>query len=141
MSIIDAFDSSEEKLNKSHIRNLIRLALADGILEESELERIRKVARSLGVTAEETNELLANPDKISFIAPSGKEDRLERFVNLVRVVLADGAITEPEEKLLRRISIGLSLDEEKLPLYINTASGMINDKATKDEVVEALMKL
>tara|TARA_R110001592_G_scaffold307299_2_gene580772 strand:- start:301776 stop:302201 length:426 start_codon:yes stop_codon:yes gene_type:complete len=141
MSIVDAFDSSEEKLNKSHIHNLIRLALADGILEESELERIRKIARSLGVTAEETNELLASPEKISFNAPSGKEERLDRFVNLVRVVIADGAITEPEEKLLRRISIGLSLSEEKLPLYINTTTSMLKDGAAKDEIVEALMKL
>lgn len=141
MSIIDAFDSSEEKLNKSHIQNLIRLALADGNLEASELDRIHKIARSLGVTKEETEQLLANPQSIQFNAPSSKEDRIERFVNLVRLILADGAVTEQETKLLRRISIGLSLDENKLPEYTRVASEMIAVNTSKDEVVEALMKL
>lgn len=141
MSIIDAFDSSEEKLNKSHIHNLIRLALADGNLEASELERIHKIARSLGVTKEETEQLLANPQSIQFNAPSSKEDRIERFVNLVRLILADGAVTAEETKLLRRISIGLSLDENKLPEYTRVASELIAVNTSKDEVIEALMKL
>lgn len=141
MSIVDAFDSSEEKQNKSHIRNLIRLALADGHLEESELLRIHKIARNRGVTREETEHLLANPNSIEFNSPSSKEDRIDRFVNLVRIVLEDGIVSAEEEKLLRRISIGLNITSEQHEIYLVKALEMFKNGKQKDDIIDALMVL
>ena len=138
MSIIDAFDSSEEKKNKSHLRNLIRLALADGQIDEDELLRIRKTARFLGVTPEETDELLANPDKIHFIPPASTQERLERLVGLLRVVMADGIVSSAEDVLLRRICIGLGFKEEKIRDVINLGYDCLKKEMDTDDIIDKL---
>ena len=138
MSIIDAFDSSEEKKNKSHLRNIIRLAMADGQIDDAELDRIRKAARFLGVTPAETDELIANPDKIHFIPPATKQERLERLVRLMRVVLADGIISSAEDALLRRICIGLGFDQAKIRTLIDAGYDALKQGKDTDEVIEVL---
>lgn len=140
MSIIDAFDGGQEKQNKSHIRNLIRIGMADGHFEQEETQKIYRIARHLGVTQEEVDQLIADPNQIGFIAPSNIEERLERFVNLLRVILADGMVTDEERRLLRRLGVGLDIDLDKIDAMAEKGIAMIKAGDDVDDIILSLRK-
>ncbi|MFT6719138.1 MAG: putative tellurite resistance protein B-like protein [Sphingobacteriales bacterium] len=140
MSIVDAFDSGEERRSKSHVKNLIRLAQADGEIDEAEKAMIFKVGKRNGITEEEIQDILDKPDSVSFNPPSDLEGKLERFVGLMRMILIDGIIDEVEAKLIRRLGIGLGLNEEKIADYSDLSAAMIGDEQDTDDIVEALRK-
>lgn len=140
MSIVDAFDSGEERRSKSHVKNLIRLAQADGEISEAEKAMIFKVGKRNGITEEEVQDILDRPDSVVFNPPSEFEGKLERFVGLMRMILIDGVIDEVEAKLIRRLGIGLGLNEEKISDYADVSAKLIGEDADTDDIVDAMRK-
>jgi len=141
MSIVDAFDSGQERRSKSHVKNLVRIAQADGEITEDELKLIFKVGSRHGLTKEEVQEILDHPETVQFNPPSDLEKKLERFIGLMHMVLVDGVIDEAESALIRRIGIGLGLAEEKILAYAEKSTEMIQNGEDTDDIIDALRKV
>ena len=64
MGLFNAFYGNEDKKNKSYIKNLLEVAIADGILDESELELVISIASNFDISKEEVIEIKDNPSTI-----------------------------------------------------------------------------
>ena len=73
MALHEAFESQDKKRVKSHFKNLLAVALADGILDKVELDNLFKISKRYYITRDELEELVDNPNQISFNPPSNKE--------------------------------------------------------------------
>jgi hypothetical protein len=119
MSILDAYSSGEAERHKSHFRNLAKIALADGSLDAPEMEFLQHIAKELGHTPEEVEDVMANIKELPFTPPSSKEDRFYQMYNLIRMVLADDIVEPNEITWSRRFAIGLGFPHGKVDTIIN----------------------
>ncbi|MFL5729786.1 MAG: TerB family tellurite resistance protein, partial [Cytophagaceae bacterium] len=129
--MLTIFDTKKSKLQKSHLKNLIALAKADGKISDSEKEYIFKVAEKHGLKSAEVESMLIESSNEDVRIPSNDSERFDQIFDLVQMMLADGSIDDNEmdfcivmaEKLgfrkaivgilVRKISIGLTSGLDK----------------------------
>jgi uncharacterized tellurite resistance protein B-like protein len=130
--MLTLFASKKSKLQKSHVKNLIALAKADGIVSDSEKEYIYKVGEKQGFKPADIDSMILESSTDEVKIPNNDSERFDQILDLVQMMLVDGSIDDNEmdfcivmaEKLgfrkaivgilVRKISIGLSsgLDKE-----------------------------
>jgi uncharacterized membrane protein YebE (DUF533 family) len=131
MFMLTIFDTKKSKLQKSHLRNLISLAKADGVISDSEKDYIRKAGEKQGFKSSELDSLILEANTEELRIPSNDAERFDQIFDLVQMMLADGKIDDSEmdfcigmaEKLgfrkaivgilVRKISIGLTTGLDK----------------------------
>ena len=70
MGLFNVFKNYEIDKNKSHIKNLLEVAIADGKLDEIELELVISIAGKFDITKGEVMEIKEIPHEIKFKPPS-----------------------------------------------------------------------
>jgi uncharacterized tellurite resistance protein B-like protein len=131
MFMLTIFDTKKSKLQRSHLKNLINLAKADGVITDSEKEYIYKVGEKHGLKSSELDSMIMETSPVEVKIPSNDSERFDQIFDLVQMMLADGSIDDSEmdfcivmaEKLgfrkaivgilVRKISIGLSTGLDK----------------------------
>lgn len=83
---------------KSHLKNLVALAMSDGHLAEIEEHLMLAVTRSLGLSPEDLKNIQNSPDQIKFVVPESYDNKLEQFNDMVMLVSVDGHIDDEEMK-------------------------------------------
>ena len=136
MSLLHAFDSQEKKQMKSQVLDLIRMALADGVIDDSELKYINDLGREFSITKDEIAAIIKRPEDFHFFPPENRTEAFERMFNLIGAMMADGEIHENEMKLCRFYAISLGFDQERIELLINE----IIDSLHKEEEDEKVYK-
>jgi uncharacterized tellurite resistance protein B-like protein len=140
MSYAGAFESEEKKRSKSHFKNLLSVALADGILDKAELDYIFKVSKRFYITRDELESLLDNPGQIIFSPPTDKEERIRQLYNLVHMMLIDGEIDPNEMRLCMSFGVGLGFAPASIEDTINKIVNSIEAGEEKEDVIEDMMK-
>lgn len=138
-SIAHLFESGEQSRQIGHFRNLVMLARVDGEISNLEQQLLNRVARRISLTEEQVTEICNNPDDYPMIPPATREERYERFIQLIQLVVADGRIDPSEVKLVKSLGIALGFTpdkiEEKFPIILeHLRKGM-----TRESVLEAVM--
>src|SRR6266704_2949954 len=131
MFMLTIFDTKKSKLQKSHLKNLINLAKADGVVSDTEKEYIYKVGEKHGFKSAELDSMILESTNEEVRIPSNDSERFDQIFDLVQMMLADGSIEDSEmdfcinmaEKLgfrkaivgilVRKISIGLTTGLDK----------------------------
>ena len=88
-----------ELVSLSHIRNMYEMAMADGHLDEDELQLLRKAAESRKLSEEQLNDVRSNPERYEFNLPTSDDERFHQFYEIVQMMVADGYIDINEMKL------------------------------------------
>jgi uncharacterized membrane protein YebE (DUF533 family) len=134
MFMLTLFETKKTKVQKSHLKNLIALAKADGIISESELEYLYLIGEKNGLKEQEVTSLINDSKNTDIVVASNDAQRFDHIFELVQMMLSDGVIEDNEmdfciamaEKLgfrkaivgilVRKISLGLStgLDKEAI---------------------------
>ena len=109
MGLFSAFYGNEDKKNKSYIKNLLEVAIADGILDESELELVISIASNFDISKEEVIEIKDNPSTIQFTPPSSYSAKVKLLEDLVKIMIADKEIDEKEVKICKDLAIKLDI--------------------------------
>ena len=139
-SIAHLFESGEQSRNVGHFRNLVLLARIDGNVSNLEQQLLNRIARRLSLTEEQVTEICTNPDDYPMIPPATREERYERFIQLIQLAIADGAVDKNEIALVKKLGVALGFTpakiEEKFPLILeHLRKGM-----TRDEVFSVIMR-
>ncbi|MNK09054.1 Dna-J like membrane chaperone protein [compost metagenome] len=113
-SISHFFDSGEQARHKGHFMNLVMLARADGNVSSEENQLLKKIATKLSLTDEQVAEIYNNPENYPFIPPVTREERYERFIQLIQLMGADGKMDANEAKLVRRLGVELGFTPERI---------------------------
>ncbi|MDG1805120.1 TerB family tellurite resistance protein [Flavicella sp.] len=107
MAFADIYKTGGHKRNLGHFANIIKLALSDNKISDKEQEVISHLKRQLHISDADYQKILKAPNSIPINPPANLNARLERFFNLISVVIADNKIKEKQLRLLERITVGL----------------------------------
>jgi uncharacterized tellurite resistance protein B-like protein len=107
MSIAELFEDGERRQDKSHFRNLVMIAKADGEISEEESALLDDIGQHLGLTNVVMKNIIKNPENYKINPPISRVERFEQIVNLVQMVQADGKVDDAEMAILERIAVGI----------------------------------
>jgi hypothetical protein len=93
---MDFIESKKTKGIKSHINNLVSLALSDGVFSLAEKRLIFNIGRRHGLKDEKLKKIIKTKDPIKFKVPDNDNDRVNMVMDMVEMLLADGVVGETE---------------------------------------------
>ena len=88
-SLAQLFESGEQARQKGHFQNLVLLARIDGVISVQENLLLQRVARRLSLTDEQVKEIIEHPEDYPSTPPVSREERYERFIQLIQLLTAD----------------------------------------------------
>lgn len=127
---------------KSHMRNLIEIAGADGTLATEEQRLLEYAAQRNNISVSELKAIQQNTSQIQFEVPRGKEEKFFQLYDLVHMMSVDKNIHPEELRLCEIFAIRFGFRKEvvremieMIRLNIEKWSG---PKETMKQVMEAL---
>ena len=138
-SLAQLFESGEQSRQKGHFRNLLMLARIDGTVSPEDTRLLQRIAQRLSLTEEQVQEIVDNPQDNPTIPPASREERYERFIQLIQLLTVDGHSDQKEERFVKQLGIQLGSTperiEEKFPVILeHLRKGM-----TRESVLEAVI--
>ncbi|MCB0483668.1 MAG: hypothetical protein KDC37_03815 [Flavobacteriales bacterium] len=140
MSIGEILTGGDHAKALSHVRNLIRIAIADGNVDDTEYRLLVKIARHKGVDEEEVKKIIANVNDFEFIPPSSMDERNLQLWHLGRMVLADGVVEDEEIAKMSRYSVGLGYKAEIIKPLVETVLKVVEEELDEDDALAAIRK-
>lgn len=136
MGIQELFESYDKRKRKSHFKNLLAVAYADGNLENVEFDYIMLLAQKCYTTEDEVRRVIDHPQEIDFVPPKTARERFDQVYDLVTVMLVDGEIHPKEMKLCKTFAIKLGfrpqiVDDLVEGIIQNVIKGIASDIAMK----------
>ncbi len=107
-------------LNKEleHFRNLISLAMADGVLAEAERVYLSKIAFQKGIPLDRMNLMLDRAGEYAYLIPQNLEEKGKQLNEMIQFALVDGDFAKAEKELI--VTVG-----ERLGYTQSEIEGMI----------------
>lgn len=101
MSLIDILQLFRQGKGtaRSHMKNLIEMAIVDGSFDLIEHDLLIKIAERNQIEESQLRSIHDNPNKIPFILPVDKQERFNQFYDLVHMMYIDKTIHPEEMKL------------------------------------------
>lgn len=112
MKIRDLFASNEKLAKLSHLKHLVGLAHADGVIKDSELAAIAVVMHRDGLTERDFKRCIEEPQSIDYQKLTTDRDRLTYLTDMVLLMMADGNIDENELLLCKLTAESLGYKHE-----------------------------
>lgn len=81
---------------KSELNILINLAASDNKVEEKEAKLIRTIAKANGVSKEEVDSMLQNPQPVNNMSGMTQEEKFEHLYYLIQLMKMDGQVFRSE---------------------------------------------
>jgi hypothetical protein len=138
MGLFNIFDGAEKKKRMSHMLNLLAVACADGVLEQSEIDLILHIGNRLGVDASELRRVIEKPQSIKFVAPDNNHDRIALLYDMVLVMLINGDIDDNEVLYCKSTALKLGFDSKIIDLMVTKVIELAKQKVETEKAVETL---
>lgn len=138
MSISDLYSSEAHKNNLSHFANIVKLALADEKLDDSEKQLLEKLAKTFQIGEEKYQDILRNADNYAIRPPNSYDERIERLFKLTKMIFADDEVTGSEMIVLRRVAIGLGFSTANAEKVCDEAVHLVLNENDFEEFTEAI---
>lgn len=105
----------------AQLKNLIVMAIADGVLAEHELSFISERCADLGLEEHELREAVsfALSDDAALRLPDDEEHQEVLLTDLIRMMAADGQMSESEKRLFALAAAKMGFAGEKLDRLID----------------------
>ncbi|MDC8006011.1 TerB family tellurite resistance protein [Aureisphaera galaxeae] len=126
MSFTDLFKSGERNSNIGHFASIVNIASANGVISEPEEELLKRFATKLNISESKYVEILKNPTGYPLNPPNSADKRLERMLDLFKMIYADQVLDDEERDLLERYAIGLGYTEELAAKLIKRSIEIFN---------------
>ncbi|MEP2688861.1 hypothetical protein [Maribacter dokdonensis] len=134
MGFQELFESFDKKKRKSHFKNLLAVAMADGNLDNIEFDYIMQLADKCYMSRDEVKRVIDFPEAITFHPPKTNRERFDQMYDLVTVMLIDGRIDDREMQLCKVFAMKLGfkpaiVDKLVLDLIDNAVEGVAKEIA------------
>lgn len=138
-TIAQLFESGEHSSKKGLFNNLVLLARVDGKVDQSELTLLSRMAKRLALTPEQVREIIENPEEYPLIPAVNLDDRIDRFVLLMEMMIVDGKMDPKEEHLILNYGIALGFSEHEAREYEAKIKESLSNQVAREEIVKSLM--
>ncbi|WP_276379851.1 TerB family tellurite resistance protein [Flavobacterium sp. H4147] len=132
MPFSELFDNEFKQRNRGHFSAIVRVAFADGKINQQEQEFLDKIASTLQISDEEYKEILADPWKHPINPPYLYTQRLERLYDLARMVHVDHHLGDLQEVMLRRMGLALGFTPGNVNHIVAKALSLVDKKVDLD---------
>jgi uncharacterized tellurite resistance protein B-like protein len=125
---------------KSHMRNLIEIAAADGNLASEEQRLLQYAAHRNNISTEQLKEIQADVSKIRFDVPSNEEDKFTQLYDLVHMMTIDKDIHGEELRLCEIFAIKFGYRKEVVRQMIEMIRQNIEKWVGPKETMHIVLK-
>jgi uncharacterized tellurite resistance protein B-like protein len=126
---------------KSHIKNLIEIAEADGHFVQVEKELLKSIAKRNGITEKEISEIRKNPETIKLEIPSDGNVRFHRFYDLIHMMSIDSEIHHNEMKLCTQLALAFGYHRDNIQELIKSTVSCIEYERNPDDTMDRVIRL
>ncbi|MBA10573.1 TerB family tellurite resistance protein [Flavobacteriaceae bacterium] len=138
MSISDLFDSGFKKRNEDHFAAIVRIAMSDEIINDSERAFLDRLARNLNISENDYTQILKDFKTHPINPPTSYDNRLERLFDLTRMVWADHIEGDDQLKMLKKLSIGLGFNPDNVNYIVDKALNLVHNNISLDDFIEQM---
>ncbi|MBY0436142.1 MAG: TerB family tellurite resistance protein [Cyclobacteriaceae bacterium] len=126
---------------KSHMKNLIEIAAADGQFHDMEYDLLKSIAKRNGISETKLKEIKSNPSGIKFEIPADPKVKFEQLYDLVHMMSIDTSVHDEELKLCNLFAIKFGYKREIVPELISTIRGNIQNKQSSAETMKRVQMM
>lgn len=139
-TLAQLFESGDQKGRQGHFRNLVMLARIDGKIDGAESALLGRMARRLSLTDDQVKEICEHEEDYPMVPPVSREDRYERFIRFVQMVLIDGSVSREEKDIVVKYGVALGMDENKVADQFDQVVMMWLNGMDAQEILDELIK-
>lgn len=132
MAFSELFDNEFKQRNRGHFSAIVRVAYADGKINDEEKSFLDKLASRLEISEEEYMEILKDPWQHAINPPYLYAQRLERLYDLARMVHVDHHLGDQQEIMLTRMGLALGFTPGNVDHIVRKALSLVDKKVDLD---------
>jgi hypothetical protein len=140
MNFLEHFDHPSRKQDKEHFSHLIQVALADGEIQDTELDMLHRIGRGMGLTAPERDDLFEATKKSAYNPPYELSKRFGQLNDVVKMVFADGKIDNNEMRLATGLALKSGFIEQDIPVLLALLINGIKNGEDEDDLFDVYKK-
>jgi len=137
--IIDLFKLGKASA-KSHMRNLIEIAAADGNLGVEEQRLLEFAAIRNGISREQLKAIQANTASVRFRVPGNQRDKFQQLYDLVHMMSVDKNIHGEELRLCEIFAIQFGYRKEVVREMIELIRNNIEKWIGPEETMQTVLR-
>ncbi len=99
---------------KSHMKNLIEMAAADGNFIDLEFDLLKSIAKQNGISEGQLKDIRKNPSGIKFEVPKDETERFKQLYDLVQMMSIDNDVHPEEAKLCNLFAIRFGYQRDRI---------------------------
>ncbi|MDN5203065.1 TerB family tellurite resistance protein [Fulvivirgaceae bacterium BMA10] len=139
MGLFSLFKKDSSSNDKSYLKQLLKVAMADGHEDEIETKFIQKVAGQFNITAEEVQEIRDNLHNITFSEPKTGKERFKMIFDLVWIMMIDGQIDVGEIHTCSRVAMKMGYEPEIIEQLVEAIKDNADEEQSPEETYERLL--
>ena len=126
---------------KSHIKNLIEVAEADGHFAQVEKELLKSIAKRNGFSEKQISEIHKNLEEIKLVIPEDSKSRFHRFYDLIHMMSIDNEIHDEELKLCSQLALRFGYHRDNVQDLIKSTLSCIEYGRNADDTMGRVIRL
>jgi uncharacterized membrane protein YebE (DUF533 family) len=135
------FKNKEEVDKHSHVINLVALAKSDGRVDEKEIDLLRKIATSNGISEKAFLAILETSDPLDIDISFSKENRLSQLFDFIQMMLIDEEVTQTEIKFCTDVAEKMNFNPQMVTILVDTMMEKIKEGQPKNIVCKAMEEM
>jgi len=131
-----------ETLNQkqTHILTLLMLAESDDKDHVNEIRFINNVARRIGLSELDVEEIDQHPERLTFSLPHSEQDRMTMLFDLLFLMKIDGVVAEEEKEMVLEIGVRLGFRILMVEEFISTISKYVGEEVPPNALLDIIRK-
>jgi uncharacterized tellurite resistance protein B-like protein len=138
--ILNLFKQGKATTVKSHMKNLIEIAVADGGFGGEERRLLEYIAQRNNISSTELKDIQANASNVSFEVPKIEEDKFSQLYDLVHMMSVDKNIHSEELRLCELFAIKFGYRKEAVREMIETIRQNIENWKGPEESMQLVSR-
>ncbi len=130
----------EIERRKAVIGLLVEMTFADGKVDDIEKKFVYGVAKELGLSADDIEEVVLHPEDFKMTPPPPEQERMTILYYVLFTMSVDGEIHEEEEKMCYLIGLRLGFNEHMTRDLINVMKKFLNKEVPRFALLDEIKK-
>ena len=130
----------QQNKSKAQVVEMFSLAIADGFVSPEELTLIYARGAELGLGSQEVDEVILNPESVTFEPPESLVEAILRLYDLGKVVLSDNQIDPREVELLKTFAGRFGIRDDLLDSVVTAVIDEVKAGTSHGDLVALLAK-
>lgn len=121
---------------RSHMKNLIEMAAADGNFAEVEYGLLKSIAKRNNISESQLKHIKENPGSVHLEVPTDKAEKFHQLYDLVHMMTIDTSIHDEERKLSNLFAIKFGYPKNRVDEIVEVIHQNIKNKQTPQETMK-----